>query len=135
VQGLRNQQPAHDAAFLNVLLFVFWSQDSVVAIVTRLGSGQPRNRCSVPGKGKEILLSYIAHRPSLGVTKLQIQCIEWVFPRGLSGRGVNLTTYLYFVPRLRMMVIVNVIPPPRMLCGHKGNFAVCFTLPSFFAIL
>jgi len=52
---------------------------------------------------------------------------QWLFPWGLSGRGVKLTTLLHLAPRSRMSEDIPPLPqyalgPPSLLSNEYGGF-------------
>jgi hypothetical protein len=59
-------------------------------------------------RGLRIFLFTTASRTALGPTQSPIQGVAGLFPWGLSGRGVKLTTHLHLVTRSRMR---GAIPP------------------------
>jgi len=70
-------------------------------------AGQLRDHDLIPSQGMEVFLKICWS--STGSTQPPIQ---WVL--GWSGQGVNLTTYLHLMPRLRLS---RTIPPSHMpLC-------------------
>jgi hypothetical protein len=98
------------------------SWDSAVGIRgCWIKAGRPRGRNSSPGKGRIFLLSTSsipAHKP----TKLPFQWVPSALSPGESGRGVNLTTRIHLVPRLRMAELC--LHAPICLHGvvHMDNF-------------
>jgi hypothetical protein len=77
------------------------SRDSSVDISTRLRTGRPRNRGFIPARGKKLS----PQRPDRTWGPHLLICTGYrgLFPWGLSGWGVKLTTHLHLVPRLRMV--------------------------------
>ena len=81
----------------------------------------------------EIFSSRKQSRPILEFTQPHIQCVHVFFPRGQSGRGVKLTTYIHLARRIRMSGDVRLLPPV-CLCGmDRDNFTLrdCHVLGYF----
>jgi hypothetical protein len=76
------------------------SRDSSVGIATVYGLADRRGGSSSPGRVKNFHFS-IPSRPALGSTQPPIKWLSGALSRGLSGRGVKLTTHLQLVPRAR----------------------------------
>jgi hypothetical protein len=69
----------------------------------------------------------MSSRPALGSNQPPIQWVQGLFPRGYSGRGVNLTTHLQLVPRSRKRGSIHPLtytPSWRSsyLVKHRENF-------------
>jgi hypothetical protein len=63
------------------------------------------------------------YKSAAGPTPSTIQWVPGFFPRGTSGRGVNLTTHLNVVPRLRMSEATYTSSPPVCVYGiDRDNF-------------
>jgi hypothetical protein len=76
-----------------------------------LRAGRLRGLVSSPGRVKNVLFS-TSSRPTLGTTQPPIKCVSGLFPRGLSCRGVKLTTHLQLVPRSRKCGSIPLIHKP-----------------------
>jgi len=72
----------------------------VVSIVTRLGTGQPRNLGSIPGTTRSLLISKDCGLV-LSPVHPPTQWILWMFSLGYSDRGLRSTTHLsLFITRM-----------------------------------
>jgi hypothetical protein len=83
-----------------VFFFFFWSRDSSVGIATSYGMGDWGVGVRVP-VGSRIFSSPDRPGRLWGPPKLLSNGYRGLFSRGLSGRGVKLTTHLQLVPRSR----------------------------------
>jgi hypothetical protein len=97
------------------------SRASVVGIVPSLWVTRPKNCGCIPARGKEVCPFSEASETSLGPAQPYMQWILEDLPKECSGRGVNVTTYPYLQPNLKMC---GAIPPiPKYLHGlHKGCY-------------
>jgi len=68
-----------------------------VSIVTRLGTGQPRNLGSIPGTTISLLI-FKDFRLVLSPVHPPTQWIPWIFSQGYSDRGLRSTTHLILLP-------------------------------------
>ena len=90
--------------FSHYLMYVLWSWDSVVGIVTRLEGPRLEFR-----QGQEILLFSKTSRPPLGPTQSSIQ---W---------GPGLKTALYWVVTQRIVIIFTDVSEQSILPIFKGH--------------
>ena len=93
-------------------LIVDRSRDSSVDIATRLRAGRPRNRGSIPGKGKRFTSSPKHPDRLWGPATILVKRYQGLFLRGQSGRWVKLTIHPHLVPRVRMC---GTMLPPHTL--------------------
>jgi hypothetical protein len=73
--------------------------------------------------GKDMFSFPETYRSAPGTTPSTIQWVPGFFPRGIRGRGVNSTTHLNVVPRLRMSEATYTSSP--LVCLHgidRDNF-------------
>jgi hypothetical protein len=83
------------------------SRNSSVGIATGCGLDDRGVGVRVPVGSRVFSMS---SRPALGSTQPPVQWVPGLFPRGLSGRGVKLTTHLQLVPRSRKCGFINSLP-------------------------
>ena len=70
-------------------------------------------------QGQEIFIFYESSRPTLGSTKLLVQCIPGFFPGGKAAETWNWP--LHLAPRLRMSGVIPLLPLYAYVTWH-GHF-------------
>jgi len=83
------------------------------------------DRGLIVGRGKDFLSSPLISDRLWSPPRLTYNGHRRLFPQGLRGRGVKLTTYLHQVLRLRMR---GLLPPPS---PRRDNFTFIFTWKEF----
>ena len=79
-----------------------------LSIVTRPRSGDAQ--IAISGTGTKYFLFSQISRSALRPIQPPIKWLAEFFPRGYSGRGVNLNTHLQLVPKLKMSGAETLLP-------------------------